>query len=116
MNADICEVIDKKSRTGKLIFLTGGYAAIREKTTEIEASKSINTYDLIIVGSPIWADKITPAIRTFLTKNGFSDKQVAFFVTMEGNKPKKALKNMKKTISPKSLIGELGITNAPKNQ
>ncbi|GAI42752.1 unnamed protein product, partial [marine sediment metagenome] len=36
-----------------------------------------------------------PAIRTFLAKNDFSDKNVAFFVTLGGDKPEKALKNMK---------------------
>ena len=115
LNAETCEVIDKKNRKGKLIFLTGGYAALREKLTEIEVTKTINDYDFIIVGSPVWAGKIAPAIRTFLAKNDFSDKQVAFFVTMGGDKPEKALKNMKKAIAPKIPVEELGIINALKN-
>ena len=115
LNAETCEVIDKKNRKGKLIFLTGGYAALREKLTEIEVTKTIDDYDFIIVGSPVWAGKIAPAIRTFLAKNDFSDKQVAFFVTMGGDKPEKALKNMKKAIAPKIPVEELGIINALKN-
>ena len=115
LNAETCEVIDKKVRKGKLIFLTGGYAALREKLTEIDVIKTIDDYDLIIVGSPVWAGKMTPAIRTFLAKNDFSDKQLAFFVTMGGDKPGKALKNMKKAISPKIPVEELGILNGLKN-
>ena len=115
LNAETCEVIDKKNRKGKLIFVTGGYAALREKLTEIEVTKTIDDYDFIIVGSPVWAGKIAPAIRTFLAKNDFSDKQVAFFVTMGGDKPEKALKNMKKAIAPKIPVEELGIINALKN-
>ena len=78
-------------------------------------TKTIDDYDFIIVGSPVWAGKIAPAIRTFLAKNDFSDKQVAFFVTMGGDKPEKALKNMKKAIAPKIPVEELGIINALKN-
>ena len=115
LNADISEIIDRKNRKGRLVFLTGGFAALREKLTKIETSKSIDDYDLIIVGSPVWAGKITPAIRTFLVNNDFSDKQVAFFITLGGDKPKKALINMEKIIEPKNPIEELGIINALKN-
>jgi flavodoxin len=115
LNAEICEVVDKKNRKGKLVFLTGGYAALREKLTKIEVTKTINDYDFIIVGSPVWAGKIAPAIRTFLVLNDFSDKQVAFFVTLGGDKPEKALNNMKKAIAPNIPVEELGIINAIKN-
>jgi flavodoxin len=116
LGADLCEVIDKKHKKGKLIYLKGGFAAFREKQTEIESSKSIQDYGLIVVGSPIWAGKISPAIRTFLTKNDFSEKQVAYFVTLGGDKAEKSLKNIKETINPKSIVKELAITQALKNQ
>jgi len=54
--------------------LTCGYESIRKKT-EIEVSKTVDDYDLIIVDSPIWANGITPAIRTFIHQNDFSNKQ-----------------------------------------
>ena len=75
LNADLCEIVDKKNRNGKWGFLTGGYSAFREKQTEIEVKKSVDAYDLVIVGSPVWAGKITPAIRTFLVRENLSDKQ-----------------------------------------
>jgi flavodoxin len=115
LNAETCEVVDKKNRKGKWVYLTGGYAALREKLTEIEVAKNIDDYDFIIAGSPVWGGKITPAIRTFLVKNDFSGKQVAYFVTVGGDKPKKALRNMNDLISPIIPVGELGITNAIKN-
>lgn len=115
LNAEICEVIDKKNRKGKLVFLTGGYAALREKLTEIVVEKTIGNYDFIVIGSPVWAGKISPAIRTFLIKNDFSDKQIAFFVTVGGDKFEKALKSMKDVVVPKIPIGELGIINALKD-
>ena len=108
-------MIDKKNRKGKLVFLTGGYAALREKLTEIVVEKTIGNYDFIVIGSPVWAGKISPAIRTFLIKNDFSDKQIAFFVTVGGDKFEKALKIMKDVVVPKIPIGELGIINALKD-
>ena len=57
-----------------------------------------------------------PAIRTFLVTNDFSNKQVAYFVTLGEDKAEKPLKNMKKTVTPKSVFGELAITKALENQ
>lgn len=111
LDADLCEVLDKKHKQGKLIYLKGGSAAIREKLTEIEVSKSIEDYDFIVVGSPVWAGKITPAIRTFLSQNDVSEKKVAFFVTIGGDKPEKSFKNLRKTTGFNSIVEELAISN-----
>jgi flavodoxin len=116
LTAELIEVVDKKNRGGKLNYLTGGTAAYREQLTDIEISKPIGEYDLIVVGSPVWAGKITPAIRKFWVSNDFSNKQVAFFVTLGGDKPEKSLQNIKEMIKPKTLIGELAITTALENQ
>ncbi len=116
IGAETCEVVDKKNRKGRLGFLTSGYAATREKLTDIKVSEPIDNYDFIIIGSPVWADKITPAIRTFITKNNFSGKQIACFVTLDGNKPEKALEKLKEALQPHTPLGELGITNALKNR
>ena len=116
LNADLCEGIDKKNREGKLAYLTSGRDAMREKLTEIEISKPVEDYDFVVVGSPVWAGKIAPAIRTFLVKNDFSNKQVAFFVTLGGDKPEKTMQNIKETIKPKSLVGELAISKALENK
>jgi flavodoxin len=96
--------------------LTGGTSAYREQLTEIEVSKCIDGYDFIAVGSPVWAGKITPAIRKFWVSNDFSNKQVAFFITLGGNKPEKSLQNIKKMVEPNTLIGELAITNPLETQ
>ena len=111
LNGDLCEVVDKKHKKGKLIYLKGGAASIREKLTKIEVTKSIEDYDLIIVGSPIWAGKITPAIRTFLSLNDFSQKKGAFFITLGGDKPGKSFENLRKTTGFSSIVKELAVSN-----
>ncbi len=78
--ADVEEVIDMKNRSGKLAYLTGGAAARRGKETEIAPTKkSPADYDLIIVGTPVWASRPAPAITTYLKKNNLSGKKVALF-------------------------------------
>ena len=109
LSADLCEVKDKKNREGKLAYLSAGGDAMREKLTEIELSKPADGYDCLIIGSPVWAGKIAPAIRKFLATTDLSAKQVAFFVTMGGKDAKGALENVKKAIVPKVPIAELPI-------
>jgi len=81
LSADIDEIEDKKSRKGIIGFLRAGYDATRGKTTEINFSKNPANYDVVIVGSPVWNGRVTPAIRTYLLKNRNSIKKIAFFVT-----------------------------------
>jgi flavodoxin len=109
LGADVCEVVDKKNREGKLAYLTGGMDAKREKLTEIELSKPVDGFDFLIVGSPVWAGKIAPAIRKFSTVANLSEKQVAFFVTLGGDNASPAFENLKKTVTPK-VVAELAIS------
>jgi len=48
LKADIDEIIDKKSRSGPIGFLTGGRDAMQKKETAIEFEKSPEKYDLVI--------------------------------------------------------------------
>jgi flavodoxin len=115
-SADLCEITDKKNRQGKLGFLGGGNDALREKLTNIEVSKPIEGYDLVVIGSPVWAGKITPAIRKFMVTNDFKEQSVALFVTLDGNKPEKSLENMKAAISAKRIVGEYGFIQPTSDQ
>ncbi len=116
LGADLCEIIDKKKRDGRFGFLNGGKDAITEKLTEIEVSKEINGYDLVVVGTPVWAGKISPAIRKFMCSNDFKEKSVALFVTLDGNKPEKSLEIMKAAISAKRIVGMYGFIRPMENQ
>ena len=82
LEADIEEIKDGKNRTGIFGFLRCGYEAIFKKLTEIEVSgKNPEEYDLIIVGSPVWAGRLSSPVRTYLHLYGHKFKNVAFFIT-----------------------------------
>ena len=116
LDADLCEITDKNFKTGRMLYIKGGMAAMREKLSDIKVEKSIEYYDLVIVGSPVWAGKIAPPVRTFLVNNNFSDKQLAFFVSIGGDKPQKTFENLKKTTELDAVIEGLGVTQPLENE
>jgi len=77
--ADCHEIVDCRNRGGALGFLRSGYDAYRRKLTEIELKVHPEAYDPIIIGNPVWAGRMTPAVRTFLTNHSMTGKQLAFF-------------------------------------
>jgi flavodoxin len=116
IGADVEEVIDLKKRTGALAYLSGGADARRGKETEIvPTTKSPAEYDLVIVGTPVWAGRPAPAILTYLKKHDFSDKKVAVFFTQGGKKPQ-AIDETKALIPNSECIGELSLINALENK
>lgn len=42
---------------------------------------SLNGYDAVFLGGPVWAGRSTPAVNTFLERADFSGKKVYLFVT-----------------------------------
>ena len=116
VGADTEEVIDLKKRSGIIGFLGGGSDARRGKETKIAPTiKSPVDYDLLIIGTPVWAGRPTPAIRTFLKKNDLSEKKVAVFVA-QGGKKLQAIDQTKALIPNSTCIGELYVINALKNK
>ena len=116
IGADVEEVIDLKKRTGALGYLSGGSDARRGKETEISPTKkSPAEYDLVIVGTPVWAGRPAPAILTYLKKHDFADKKVAVFFTQGGKKPQ-AINETKALITNSECIGELTLINALENK
>ena len=109
LRADIDAIYDKKSRDGVIGWLRAGWDALREKTTEIQVQKDPEEYDLIVIGTPIWSGKMTPAIRTYLRNYDLSNKKTAFFTTQGADKPVKAITEMKKMVVASESVEVLSI-------
>lgn len=102
------EIIDTKNRKGFLGWLRACADAIKERPTVIKNIKhNPSSYDIVVIGTPVWAGNITPAIRTYLGQNKDSLKEVAFFCTYSTS-GEKALKNLAKLIG-KEPVFSLGI-------
>lgn len=95
LKADHCRVEEIRKRNRFLAYLTGSFAAMRDKCSEIKpVALNVHDYDLILLGSPIWASKPVPAINAFISNTDFKNKEVIAFFTMGGTGYEKATKNM----------------------
>jgi hypothetical protein len=82
LGADVERVREQTSRRGLLGYLRAALDSVRERPALlVDVGRRAADYDLTIVGTPIWAGKITPAVRTYLEKIRGTARRVAFFTT-----------------------------------
>ncbi len=116
MGSDIEEIVDLKNRQGKLGWMSAGRDATGGKDTKIApTTKAPADYDLVIVGTPIWAWRPSAAIRTYMGKTDLSGKKVALFFTMDSNLKQAPAKT--RALAPNAIfVGELAIAKALENK
>ena len=104
LNCGLDQVVDTKDRSKLLGYLKAGRDAMFKEMTTIAPVKSEpKFYDLIIVGTPIWAFTVPPPIRTYLRDKKIQLKRVAFFCTQGGSGDKAAFREMEKTCDLKPI-------------
>ena len=82
-NFEIRKVIPKKSlpKNFALSMLVGGFKALTKyKEKLIDFNNDISNYDEIIIGSPIWCDRLSSPINTVLNELDLSNKKVSFIL------------------------------------
>jgi menaquinone-dependent protoporphyrinogen IX oxidase len=90
------EIIDRKKRSGFFGFLGAARDALFKRKTAIDPVKAqVASFDLVIVATPVWVGRITPAVRTFLAAQAADIKGAAFLCTMGGSGEETALAGMK---------------------
>jgi flavodoxin len=82
LKCDIEEVFDAKDRNGAMGFIMAGKDATMKALTKLKETKSDpSRYELVVVGTPVWAGNVSTPIRTYLGANKASLRKVAFFCT-----------------------------------
>ena len=71
----------KLERKEKCSFWKNCFYAIFKNIIKIEKVPDIENYDLIFIGTPVWAGKITPYVRSFIKNIELKDKKVFLFTT-----------------------------------
>lgn len=103
--ADIEEIREIKRRKGILGWLSAGSDALWRRLVTIEYSMiDPANYDLVIIGTPVWAWTMAPGVRSWLKKHGKSLKKVIFFATMGGSGDKRTFANMEKLCAQPPLL------------
>jgi len=81
LNADIEELYATRDRKGITGFILSGMnARLKRKANLRKTEKDPSLYDLVILGTPTWANTMSTPIRTYIHHNSNSFEKVAFFV------------------------------------
>ena len=116
LNAEILEIktLDEKKRTGaRKMFWGVGQVMFKKKPALKPYSLEINAWDLIILGTPVWAGSPAPAMISFLDKEKISGKKIALFCCHAGGMGE-ALKKFQALLPGNTVIGEIDFFNPAK--
>ena len=118
VSADIFEIktANTKKRTGFFKFLWGGGQVIMGiKPALLPLSVDVMAYDLIILGTPVWAGSPAPAMVSFLSKSKIAGRKLALFCCHGGGKGK-VFDKLKVLLSGNTIAGEIDFINPAKTE
>ena len=108
-NATVEEIVDRKKRSGVLGFIGGGRDAMLGRDTEIDpVAADVASFDLVILGTPVWANTMAPAVRMFILQKKEDVRRPAFLCTMGGSGDKKTFQKMQDLLG-KSPVATLAL-------
>lgn len=120
-NSDVLELkpVKELDAESRMRYFWGGFQATMKKKPKLDefAINPLN-YDLIILGTPVWAWTFSPPIRSFLKKYDFTNKNIALWVCAQGDGTK-AMDRFKDALKDANIIGVVRFQepkqNAPEN-
>jgi menaquinone-dependent protoporphyrinogen IX oxidase len=90
LDAELVEIRDDVSRRGWKGWLRCGVDAMRHTTAPLapfETMKPLDEYDMVILGTPVWAGRCSSVIRGFLKEHG-KELRHAAYVLLRGSEDK----------------------------
>ena len=110
IGADLLRINPKKAYPtgGFSKFFWGGKSALMGESPELEPYAFDGAaYDRVIFGFPVWANNITPPIRTFIKENDLTGKRIAAFACEGGRGAEKAFDKLRQCLGIDKLEAEL---------
>lgn len=110
IEADVLELKPKKEikKDGFMKYLWGGRQIFMKESPELEPfNTNFNDYNLIIIGTPVWAWTFAPALQSFFDHVNLKNKKIALFCAY-GGQPGKTIENMKKRLEGNEFVGDIG--------
>jgi len=118
LSADLVrlEIADEKRSVGFAKYFWGGFQAITGKKPALKPRDfDPAAYDLIILGTPVWAGSPSPAMRSFLSETRLSGKKLALFVCHGGGKGK-SLDRLRALAPGNTVVSEADFVNPARNK
>lgn len=98
------EIFDAKDRSGAAGFFWAGRDATYKNLTVLQPiARDPAQYDLVILGTPVWAFTVSTPMRTYIYQNKNKFKAVAFFCTENLSGGPRTFHEMKKLCGKKPL-------------
>lgn len=119
LSADIVSLHPSKEYpTGKMSkFIWGGKSAMFADEPKLEDyAFAEEDYDLIILGTPIWASTFTPPLRTFLKQHPLTHKKIALFACSAGGGTSRCFQKLKEQLSDCTVVGELSLVEPKRDE
>ncbi len=99
---DLVRIEEKKERQLGHIMSAATSAFLGFKSSIAPVDFTLQKYEKVFIGTPIWGGKTTPAINKFLSKGDFKGKQVWIFITKADEKvPQKVIDSITRRIEKK---------------
>jgi len=85
LKCDVEEIVASEGHAGFGGIVRSLIEAMRHRPAQIApTSRDPSSYDLVVVGTPVWAWSVSSPVRAFLLQHANKLPQVAFFCTMGG--------------------------------
>ena len=108
--------VNEINNSGFKKYLIGGFQTIFKHRPELQDYYiSDKRYDLLFIGTPVWAGSITPPIRSFLHSNSLKAKKIILFSTYKSSEGR-AFTQMKSFLNEDSIVDEIGFSNVLKEK
>ena len=107
LKCDVEELVDTKDRSGVLGYIMAGKDAASGALTKIrEPKNNPGSYDIVIMGTPVWAFNASCPVRTYIFQNKDNLKNIAFFCTQGGYGSKGVFRTMENICGkkPKAIL------------
>ena len=109
--ADLYELrpLNEKKRAGFAKYFWGGAQVVFGKRPVLKPlDADLNAYDMLILGTPVWAGSPSPAMISFLAERKITGKKIAFYCSFNGNSGK-TFEKLRTLLPGNSIVGEIGL-------
>jgi flavodoxin len=103
---------EPRSRAGIVGYFRSAREALNRTTSEIRPAKlHPGNFDLVILGTPVWAGHMSSPLRAYLEAHKGELKQVAFFCTLGGSGAAKVLAELA-ALCERAPVATVAVTDA----
>lgn len=101
---------EKEPPRSGLKYLVGGFNALRQAETELKPiTVDMNDYDIVALGTPVWASNPPGVIKTFIGRAKPVGKKFILFAVSGSGNDGKTLKRMTEYLAGNEIIKSLSL-------